>query len=232
MNHDPRHDAQPVIACRDLRKTYHDGGRRLEILQGIDLEVRAGEILAITGPSGVGKSTLLHLLGALDRPTSGEIFHRGRALSAMGRAEVNRLRNEELGFVFQFYHLLPEFNALENVMMPALCRGARRSACRERAEQLLARVGLTERMTHKPGQMSGGEQQRVAIARALFNRPAVLLCDEPTGNLDEGTGASIVDLLWDLNADRETTVVLVTHDEGLAARADRRVQMHAGRVAD
>lgn len=223
--------APPVIECRDLHKTYHDGSRELPILRGVNLQVNAGEILAITGPSGVGKSTLLHLLGTLDRPSAGELRYHGRDVATMGRAEINRLRNEDLGFVFQFYHLLPEFNALENVMMPALCKGARRAASAARAEELLVRVGLQERMTHKPGQLSGGEQQRVAIARALFNQPSVVLCDEPTGNLDEKTGASILELLWELNAGRITTLVLVTHDESLAERADRRVHLHGGRTA-
>jgi lipoprotein-releasing system ATP-binding protein len=220
----------PVIECRNLHKTYNDGSRTLSILRGVDLQVNPGEILAITGPSGVGKSTLLHLLGTLDRPTSGELRYHGKDVATMSRAEVNRLRNEDLGFVFQFYHLLPEFSALENVMMPALCKGAKRSTSATRAEELLVRVGLQDRMTHKPGQLSGGEQQRVAIARALFNGPSVVLCDEPTGNLDEKTGASILELLWELNAGRITTLVLVTHDESLADRADRRVHLHAGRT--
>lgn len=217
-----------VIECQKVEKTYRDGMRELRILRGIDMTIREGEIMVISGPSGVGKSTLLHIIGTLDRPTGGDVFFRGEPLSKMGRRAVNRIRNEQVGFVFQFYHLLPEFTALENVMMPALCRGARRSACRERATQLLTKVGLAERMTHKPGQLSGGEQQRVAIARALFNGPSVVLADEPTGNLDENTGQEITELLWKLNESDHITLVIVTHDEQLAARAHRWVHLHEG----
>jgi len=219
-----------VIECQKVEKTYRDGTRELRILRGIDMTIREGEIMVISGPSGVGKSTLLHIIGTLDRPTGGDVLFRGEPLSKMGRRAVNRIRNEQVGFVFQFYHLLPEFTALENVMMPALCRGARRSACRERATQLLAKVGLAERMTHKPGQLSGGEQQRVAIARALFNGPSVVLADEPTGNLDENTGQEITELLWKLNESDRITLVIVTHDEQLAARAHRWVHLHEGRA--
>lgn len=219
-----------VLECKKLVKTYHDGSRELRILQGIDLTVQKGEIIAISGPSGVGKSTLLHLLGTLDTPTSGEIFFHDKPVAKMRRGAINRIRNEEIGFVFQFYHLLPEFTALENVMMPALCKGARPGACRERATQLLTTVGLAERMTHKPGKLSGGEQQRVAIARALYNKPSVVLADEPTGNLDEHTGGDILKLLWDLNENEKMTMVIVTHDEHLADQADRWVHLHEGKV--
>ncbi|MBI5091140.1 MAG: ABC transporter ATP-binding protein [Candidatus Hydrogenedentes bacterium] len=217
-----------VIECRKLVKTYHDGSRELRILRGVDLDVHEGEILAICGASGVGKSTLLHMIGTLDRPTSGEILFRGEPLLKLGRGAINRIRNEQIGFVFQFYHLLPEFTALENVMMPALSQGKRRSACSARAKELLDKVGLTDRVTHKPGQLSGGEQQRVAIARALFNKPSVVLADEPTGNLDENTGAGIIELLWNLNKTDGCTLVLVTHDEALADRAHRWVHIHEG----
>jgi lipoprotein-releasing system ATP-binding protein len=220
-----------VLTCQKVEKRYNDGSRELRILRGVDLEVYEGEILAISGPSGVGKSTLLHIMGTLDTPTSGEVIYRGRALSGLGRREVNRIRNEEIGFVFQFYHLLPEFTALENVMMPALCKGASRQASTPRAEDLLHTVGLAERMTHKPGQLSGGEQQRVAIARALYNNPGVVLSDEPTGNLDENTGSSIIDLLWKLNEEQGVTLVIVTHDDSLASRAHRWVYMHDGVAA-
>ena len=223
-------DGKIVLECRGVEKVYDDGTRKLNILRGVDLAVNAGEILAITGPSGVGKSTLLHILGTLDVPSSGSVLFHGNDVWKAGRAAVNRIRNEEIGFVFQFYHLLPEFSALENVMMPALCRGVRAGACRARATALIKRVGLADRMTHKPGQLSGGEQQRIAIARALFNEPSVLLCDEPTGNLDENTGSSVLDLLWDLNTRDNATLVLVTHDERLAKRAHRWIRIHEGRA--
>jgi lipoprotein-releasing system ATP-binding protein len=217
-----------VIECRQLVKTYYDANRELRILRGLDLVIYEGEILAISGSSGAGKSTLLHLVGTLDRPTSGEILFRDTALTKLGRAAINHIRNKEIGFVFQFYHLLPEFTAIENVMMPALCKGATRSACQGRAAEILAKVGLEERMTHKPGQLSGGEQQRVAIARALFNSPSVILADEPTGNIDERTGEGIIELLWRLNATDHITLVVVSHDEQLAARAHRWVHLHEG----
>jgi lipoprotein-releasing system ATP-binding protein len=219
-----------VLECRGVQKIYHDGTRELRILTGVDLEVREGEVMAISGPSGVGKSTLLHLMGTLDHPTGGEVLFRGEPLSKMSRARVNDLRNTHIGFVFQFYHLLPEFTALENVMMPALCKGAKRSACRARAHELLEHVALTDRMTHKPGTLSGGEQQRVAIARALFNQPNLLLCDEPTGNLDENTGVGIIELLLELNQRDGVTLVMVTHDDTLAQRAHRWVHLHEGRA--
>lgn len=217
-----------VIECRKLVKTYRDASRELRILRGVDLEVCGGEILAISGPSGVGKSTLLHLIGTLDKPTAGGILFRGKTLTALGPRAINQIRNKEIGFVFQFYHLLPEFTALENVMMPALCKGARKTACTDRAVELLVKTGLEERMTHKPGALSGGEQQRVAIARALFNNPSVVLADEPTGNLDERTGQGIMELLWDLNASDGITLVVVTHDEQLAGKARRWVHLHEG----
>ena len=219
-----------VIECRQLVKTYRDANRELQILRGIDLEILEGEILAISGPSGVGKSTLLHLIGTLDRPTSGEILFRDKALTSLSRRAINRIRNEEIGFVFQFYHLLPEFTALENVMMPAICKGARRKVCKDRAAESLRKVGLEDRMTHKPGELSGGEQQRVAIARALFNNPSVVLADEPTGNLDERTGEGITELLWNLNATDRMTLVIVTHDEQFAGKAHRWVHLHEGQT--
>ncbi len=220
------------MECRELCKAYHDGTRELRILDGVSFDVRPGEILAITGPSGVGKSTLLHLMGTLDRPTSGDILFRGKSLQKMGRAAINAIRNREIGFVFQFYHLLPEFTALENVMMPAVCKGASRKQCRARAEELIEKVGLTERATHKPGALSGGEQQRVAIARALFNNPAVVLSDEPTGNLDEANGAAIMELLFGLRDRHGATLVLVTHAPELAARCDRVIRLRDGRIAE
>lgn len=217
-----------IIEARGIVKNYHDGERELRILRGVNLEIREGERLAISGPSGAGKSTLLHILGTLDAPTEGDVLFRGQSLRSLGSAQVNRIRNEDIGFVFQFYHLLPEFSALENVMMPALSRGARRGECEERAGDLLEKVGLKDRTTHKPGMLSGGEQQRAAIARALFNKPRVVLADEPTGNLDENTGSGITDLLWDLSHSEGVTVVVVTHDDGIAADADRWIYLHEG----
>ena len=217
-----------VLECRNVEKMYHDGTRELRILRGVNLAVPEGEILAISGQSGAGKSTLLHLMGTLDRPSAGEIVFRLDVLNKMPRRAINKILNEDLGFVFQFYHLLPEFTALENVMMPALCRGNRGSAVKARACELLEKVGLSERVAHKPGQLSGGEQQRVAIARALFNRPSVILADEPTGNLDERTGEGITDLLWELNEKDGITMVIVTHEERLAKRAHRWVYLHEG----
>lgn len=219
-----------ILECREVGKVYQDAGRTLEILKGVSLGVPRGRVMAISGPSGVGKSTLLHIMGTLDRPTSGEVLFNGVSYAAMSRRDINRLRNRHIGFVFQFYHLLPEFTAMENVMMPALCAGASRRSCRDRAVELLVKVGLGERLHHKPGKLSGGEQQRVAIARALFNRPTLALCDEPTGNLDERTGAEIIALLFELNRLENTTFVLVTHDERLAEKADCWVALRAGRA--
>ncbi len=217
-----------VLECRGLEKTFHDGSRELCVLRGIDLAVEEKEIIAISGASGAGKTTLLQIMGTLDKPTGGELLFRGEPLSSMGRAAVNTIRNQEIGFVFQFYHLLAEFTALENVMMPALSQGASKRACRDRALELLESVGLSDRTTHKPGQLSGGEQQRVAIARALFNEPSIILCDEPTGNLDEDTGKEIVEVLFELGEAQGRTLVIVTHDLDLAARTHRWVHLHDG----
>jgi len=217
-----------VLECRGIVKTFHDGDRELRILRGLSFEVQPGEILAISGSSGAGKSTLLHIMGTLDAPTAGELLYDGEPVSGMSKSQVNRLRNQEIGFVFQFYHLLSEFTALENVMMPGISRGRPRKECLPRAEELLTTVGLSERMTHKPGKLSGGEQQRVAIARALFNNPSVVLADEPTGNLDEETGREIVELIWELNEEDGVTIVFVTHDLEFAKRADRWIHIHEG----
>ena len=199
-----------VLECKQLEKTFHDGDRELRILRGVNLDVREGEILAISGSSGAGKSTLLHIMGTLDAPTGGQLLYKGKPISKMAKKSVNRLRNQEIGFVFQFYHLLAEFTALENVMMPGISQGKTRAECTSRAEELLKKVGLVERMRHKPGKLSGGEQQRVAIARALFNNPSVILADEPTGNLDEATSLEIIDLIWKLNETDDVTIVFVT----------------------
>ncbi|MCX8063907.1 MAG: ABC transporter ATP-binding protein [Candidatus Hydrogenedentes bacterium] len=219
-----------VIVCENIHKKFYDGSRILHILRGVNLEVPAGKILAISGPSGVGKSTLLHIIGTLDNPTEGKVIINGKDVQKLSRQQINQLRNKEIGFVFQFYHLLPEFTAIENVMMPALCKGIAKEECYTRAEELLQKVGLADRLTHKPGELSGGEQQRVAIARALFNKPKVVLTDEPTGNLDEETSAGVIDLLWRLNEEEGVTIVIVTHDESLAEKAHHWISLHEGKA--
>jgi len=229
MNNDTK--SNRIIECVKVDKIYNDGTRELRILEGLDLVVDEGQILTISGPSGVGKSTLLHIMGTLDRPTGGEVLFRGKSLVSTSRYEINRIRNQQIGFVFQFYHLLPEFTALENVMMPAISMWKRRRDCRERAEELLGKVGLTDRMTHKPGMLSGGEQQRVAIARALVNQPAILLADEPTGNLDTENSDKVLNVLKDLNERRGQTILMITHNPEAAAYGHRTIHMRDGRIA-
>ena len=219
--------SEPLIDAAGLSKSYSDG-RRIDVLTGLNLQVAAGEVVVIVGQSGVGKSTLLHLLGTLDRPTAGTVRIGGVDLFALNERAQATFRNREIGFIFQFHHLLPDFTALENVMMPALIRGvpsaeAERSAC-----AVLERVGLGERLTHKPGELSGGEQQRVAVARAVALSPRVLLADEPTGNLDPTTGAEVHTLLMDLNRDHHITMVIVTHNEELAGLAHRTLRLQNG----
>ena len=203
---------------------------RLEILRGIDLEVGHGEAVSIIGESGSGKSTLLHILGALDQPTSGTVEVGGETLSGLSSERTAELRNRRIGFVFQFHHLLREFTALENTMMPCLIQGTPEDEARARARAVLDAVGLSHRLEHKPWQLSGGEQQRVAVARALVNEPAVLLADEPTGNLDDHTSEQLHDLLFQIRADRDLAMVLVTHNLGLAARSDRVLRLREGRL--
>jgi lipoprotein-releasing system ATP-binding protein len=219
-----------MIEARALRKIYKNGAKELEVLKGIDLKVGRSEVLAVLGPSGAGKSTLLHLLGGLDSPTAGEVMIDGADIYALGDRERARIRNRKIGFVFQFYHLLPEFDALENVMLPLLIKGGDGRDLRERAAGLLRSVGLGERMSHKPGQLSGGEQQRVAIARALINEPELLLCDEPTGNLDSESGENIIELLWELNKSRKMTLIIVTHDAQIAKAAQRVLHIRDGKI--
>ena len=212
----------------DVSKSFSGADEELVIFRHLDLAVQEGEALAVLGASGSGKSTLLHLMGALDRPTSGTIRFDGRDMADMGPDEQAAFRNQSLGFVFQFHHLLPEFSALENVAMPALIGGENFGAVAPRARAMLERVGLAERMESKPATLSGGERQRVAIARALLQRPRVLLADEPTGNLDEHTGAQVGDLLLELNRELGMTMVIVTHNQELAARMDRGLELRAG----
>ena len=228
----------PLVSIRGLVKTYlmeerpsGQAARRVEVLRGIDLDIQEGEVLALTGPSGAGKSTFLHVVGTLDAPTAGEVLFEGRNVFARDEEALARFRNETVGFVFQSHHLLPEFTALENAMMPALIRRTARGEARRRAEEVLGMVGLGERLEHKPGELSGGEQQRVALARALCLEPRLLLADEPTGNLDPQTAEGIHALLTDLNRRLGLTAVVVTHNERLAAALPRRVRLSAGRLA-
>lgn len=219
-----------MIEAKGLRKNYTNGAKRLEVLKGVDLKVERAQITAILGPSGAGKSTLLHLLGGLDVPSAGEVFIDGVNIYSIGEGERAKLRNTKIGFVFQFYHLLPEFSALENVLLPLWIRGDNGKCAHKKGTEMLNLVGLGGRLDHRPGQLSGGEQQRVAIARALINDPEALFCDEPTGNLDSETGKNIIELLWDLNARRKTTLIIVTHDAEIAKAANRVLHIKDGRI--
>ena len=226
----PAH-ATAVVQARGLRKRYtEEDGSELTVLDGVELDVGAGEAVAVVGASGAGKSTLLHLLGGLDRPSSGEVRLDGRDLATLGERELAAIRNRRIGFVFQFHHLLREFSALENVMMPQLIAGVDPGRAAERARELLADVGLAARTTHRPSQLSGGEQQRVAVARALANRPVLLIADEPSGNLDTHTAEQLHDLFFRLRADHGVAMVLATHNRELADRADRILSLKEGQL--
>jgi len=220
-----------LLSASNVHKTYLLGKRSLQVLRGVDVQMRRGEFLALRGASGAGKSTLLHLLGGLDSPNQGEIWLAGRNLAGLSRRELARLRNEEVGFIFQGYYLLPELDALENVCLPARMARTPAPQAEARGRELLARVGLKERMEHKPYELSGGEQQRVAIARALINEPDLILADEPTGNLDSHTGQEIIELLCGLRSEKQTTLIMATHDANLAARAPRVMELVDGQVA-
>ena len=219
-----------LVSARDIHKTYFLGNRPLEVLRGIDLELRRGDFVAFRGASGAGKSTLLHLLGGLDVPTRGEIQLAGRNLATLPSLELARVRNREVGFIFQSYYLLPELDALENVCLPARMARMPAAAAEARGRELLARVGLQERVEHRPYELSGGEQQRVAIARALINQPELILADEPTGNLDSHTGQEIIELLLALRTEKNTTLLMATHDANLATRAPRVIELVDGQI--
>ncbi len=222
----------PLYELVNLYKNYSHPGGDVEVLRGLDFAVEKGETVAITGPSGVGKSTLLHIMGLLDKPTNGEVCFGGTNIAHFSELEIAKLRNSKIGFVFQFFQLLPEFSAIENVLMPGLIAGGSYNSLKKKGLELLDAVGLGHRHKHRPGELSGGEQQRVAIARSLIMGPDVILADEPTGNLDPETGDEIEALLRKLNDSSQTTLVVVTHKESLSMSMDRRVTLHAGRLVE
>jgi lipoprotein-releasing system ATP-binding protein len=221
---------EPLLSARAVTKSYVMGRRTLEVLRGVNLEVLRGDFLALRGASGAGKSTLLHLLGGLDTVNAGEIWFAGKNVAGLSVRELAQLRSSQVGFVFQAYHLLPELDALENVCLPARMARVPAAEAEARGRELLARVGLKDRVDHKPYELSGGEQQRVAIARALINQPELILADEPTGNLDSHTGGEIIELLIKLRADRNTTLMIATHDADVAARAPKVVELADGQI--
>ncbi len=222
----------PVLVCENLTRTFTQGSSEIQVLHEVDLNIERGERVAIVGASGAGKSTLLHLLGGLDRPTSGRIVVEGIDLATQTQKELAALRNRTMGFVYQFHHLLPEFSALENVAMPLLIAGLGSQEAMSKATRMLERVGLAHRLNHKPGELSGGERQRTAVARAMVHQPSCLLADEPTGNLDEANSEHVYQLMLELNADLATALVVVTHDHGLAGRMDRRLEMSGGQLRE
>jgi len=221
-----------AVTVRNLTKIYPHSGRNIEVLKGLNFDLKPGEMASVVGASGVGKSTLLHVLGTLDTATSGSITFDGVDVTTMDATRLAEFRNSEIGFVFQFHHLLPEFTALENVMMPGLINRLPRATAAERATTMLRRLGLAARLTHRPGELSGGEQQRVALARALLLRPRLLLADEPTGNLDTKTGREMHELFFELNRELEMTILIVTHNDELAARTPRRLRMADGAIVE
>ena len=223
--------SEAFIQVDQLFKTYGNGAKQVQVLKGIDLAVSPGDRVAIVGASGVGKTTLLHILGTLDQPTSGRVLYEGEDVFTLDERALAFFRNREIGFVFQFHHLLPEFSALENTLMPCLIQGLPKKEAASRAEAILTAVGLKDRLLHKPGELSGGEQQRVAVARAMVLEPKVLLADEPTGNLDTRTGESVFDLLQELNQVKGLTLIVVTHNSALASRMARQIHLVDGRIS-
>ncbi|MCK4559221.1 MAG: ABC transporter ATP-binding protein [Calditrichia bacterium] len=219
-----------ILTTHQLCKTYMTGPQKVEVLKGIDLEVSAGEIVVIIGPSGVGKSTLLHLIGGLDRPTAGEVLIDGEDLFSLRDRELAVFRNNAIGFVFQFHHLLPEFTALENVMIPGMMHGRDFTVASEKAQNILDEIGLGQRLNHKPSELSGGEQQRVAVARALINGPRLVLADEPTGNLDKQNSEALYELILELNKKHGQTLIIVTHNELMATHAHRVIELEDGKI--
>ena len=222
--------SERLLSARNLHKSYTLGKRNLDVLRGVTIELERGDFVALRGASGAGKSTLLHLLGGLDTPSSGEVMLGGRNIATLSRPELARLRNQQVGYIFQAYYLLPELDALENVCLPARMARKPADAAAARGRELLEKVGLKERVEHKPYELSGGEQQRVAIARALINQPELILADEPTGNLDSHAGEETIELLCALRAERRTTLIIATHDSKLAARAPRVIELVDGQV--
>ena len=220
-----------ILSARGLHKSYDLGRRKVEVLHGVSLDIASGDFLSLQGASGAGKSTLLHLLGGLDEPSAGEVLADGQPVFGMGTVRLAKWRNREVGFVFQSYHLLPEFDALENVTLPARMAHTGTAAAVERGRELLDRVGLAKRVHHLPTELSGGEQQRVALARALINRPRILFADEPTGNLDSKSGGGVLDLLCELQREAKLTTVIATHDDRVAARAQKTLRLVDGRIA-
>lgn len=220
-----------ILCAKGIKKRYDKDGGSLHVLKGVDLDVYASDFITIMGPSGAGKSTFLHILGSLDRPTEGDVLYRGTAVSSYGEQEQSDFRNKKIGFVFQFYHLLQDFTVLENIMMPLWIKGVKPEDALPSAEEFLGIMGLSERSTHKPGELSGGEQQRVAIARALINKPELILADEPTGNLDRKTGREVLDYILSVRDKLSAALVLVTHDPEIGALGQRRLQMVDGELS-
>ena len=222
----------PIIRVENLYKTYDSGPAKVEVLKGISFDVKPAEVVVIKGPSGVGKSTLLHIIGALDLPTAGKVFLDGQDIASLKNSQIDRFRNKSVGFVFQFHHLLPEFTALENVLIPSFMHEPLTPEKEAYARELLKEVGLGHRLNHKPNELSGGEQQRVAVARALINQPKVLLADEPTGNLDRKNSEMLYDLMLRLNQKLKQTLVIVTHDEHMTTRAHRIIELDDGKIVN